>query len=90
MGEDLLNNIRATNLGWNIYVKKMPHRRSILLKFWDGVILQKKRLLSAIPGSYVPVIILWGGLQDVNSHSVTGVISKTENLRAHQRLLDKR
>lgn len=43
-----------------------------------------------LPGGDLSVVILWWGLQDVDRHSVAGVVGEAKHLWAHQGVLNKR
>lgn len=43
-----------------------------------------------LPRGDLLVVVLWWGLQDVDGHGVTRVVSKAEHLRAHQGVLNER
>lgn len=56
----------------------------------DGGLVLVNNETRVLPGGDLPVVILWGGLQDVNGHSVAGVVGEAKHLRAHQGVLNKR
>lgn len=47
------------------------------------------RAARSVPCDNLPVVVLWRGLEDVNGHSVAGVVGKAKHFGAHQRMLNE-